>query len=86
MWSAASFSIYSDPNPVCSMSEKHYSNIFALKISHLTEKIYSAGIDCRLLVHDIETKKKICCYTADSSYYRISVHVKFKIFFKLFFN
>lgn len=79
MWTTASCCIYSDPEPVCSMNEKHYSNIFALKFSHLTERIYSAGNDYRLLVHDIETRNKIRCYKSEGSYYRISEHVIIKL-------
>lgn len=79
MWSTVSCCIYSNPDPLCSMNEKHRSNIFALNMSHLTEKIYSAGNDCRLIIHDIETKNRIRYYKSYGSFHQISVHVTFFI-------
>jgi hypothetical protein len=35
------------------MKSMHQSNIFSLRFSHKTERVYSAGNDQRLLVHDI---------------------------------
>lgn len=56
------------------MKSMHQSNIFALRFSHKTERVYSAGNDHRLLVHDIRTLGRLCTYRAASSIYYISTH------------
>ncbi|KAF7638490.1 hypothetical protein Mgra_00002168 [Meloidogyne graminicola] len=64
-------------NPALSsftMKSIHQSNIFALRFSHKTERIYSAGNDHRLLIHDIRTLERLCTYRASSSIYCISTH------------
>ncbi|CAK5024151.1 unnamed protein product [Meloidogyne enterolobii] len=56
------------------MKSVHQSNIFALRFSHKTERVYSAGNDHRLLVHDMRTLGRLCTYRAASSIYHISTH------------
>uniref|UniRef100_A0A914KWI7 Uncharacterized protein n=1 Tax=Meloidogyne incognita TaxID=6306 RepID=A0A914KWI7_MELIC len=56
------------------MKSIHQSNIFALRFSHKTERVYSAGNDHRLLVHDMRTLGRLCTYRAASSIYHISTH------------
>uniref|UniRef100_A0A183BLL0 WD_REPEATS_REGION domain-containing protein n=1 Tax=Globodera pallida TaxID=36090 RepID=A0A183BLL0_GLOPA len=56
------------------MKSIHHSNIFCLRFSHHTERIYSAGNDHRLLVHDIKTRELLRSYRARSTIYYTATH------------
>uniref|UniRef100_A0A914HL93 Uncharacterized protein n=1 Tax=Globodera rostochiensis TaxID=31243 RepID=A0A914HL93_GLORO len=56
------------------MKSIHHSNIFCLRFSHHTERIYSAGNDHRLLVHDIKTRELLRSYRARSTIYHTATH------------
>uniref|UniRef100_A0AC34RFU3 Uncharacterized protein n=1 Tax=Panagrolaimus sp. JU765 TaxID=591449 RepID=A0AC34RFU3_9BILA len=60
------------PKPRAIMSKKHLSNIFTLAFSKDGRRIFSAGNDGYLLVHDIETKEKITTFDG-SCFYSISL-------------
>ncbi|KAL3083236.1 hypothetical protein niasHS_011038 [Heterodera schachtii] len=56
------------------MKAIHHSNIFSLRFSHHTERIYSAGNDHRMHVHDIKTRERLRSYRASSTIYYIATH------------
>ncbi|KAI1719360.1 DDB1- and CUL4-associated factor 5 [Ditylenchus destructor] len=75
VWRTAKCCVDANPQPVTSMEAKHESNIFALRFSLFTERIYSAGNDFRLLVHDLKTRALLRTFTTHGGcYYRISTH------------
>ncbi|KAI1720811.1 DDB1- and CUL4-associated factor 5 [Ditylenchus destructor] len=71
LWRTAKCCVEANPQPVTSMEAKHESNIFALRFSLFTERIYSAGNDFRLLVHDLKTRALLRTFTTHGGcYYR----------------
>uniref|UniRef100_A0A915CZY3 Uncharacterized protein n=1 Tax=Ditylenchus dipsaci TaxID=166011 RepID=A0A915CZY3_9BILA len=74
IWRSVNCCLDSNPQPLGIMDTQHESNIFALRFSLHTDRIYSGGNDYQLLIHDIQTKALIRSFTADKCFYRISNH------------
>lgn len=73
LWKTVDCCIRSNPTSI-PMKSIHHSNIFALRFSHNTERIYSAGNDQRLILHDIRTKERLTTYRASGSIFNIATH------------
>jgi len=77
VWRTVDAFVGEDPRPAMTMATRHFSNIFVLRVSLSTERLYSGANDHQLIVHDIRTRKVIRSYDSEEhgAYYRISAHV-----------
>uniref|UniRef100_A0A0N5ATS0 WD_REPEATS_REGION domain-containing protein n=1 Tax=Syphacia muris TaxID=451379 RepID=A0A0N5ATS0_9BILA len=74
LWTVCDVQVEENPKPIAIMEQMHYSNIFSLAFSNYCERIYSAGNDASLFVHDIATKTVLQCMKAKSAFYNISTN------------
>ncbi len=75
VWRTLDAFVGDEPRPFITMSNRHFSNIFALRFSLHTERVYSGANDHQLIVHDIATRGKLRVYGTVGAYYRIATHV-----------
>uniref|UniRef100_F1KY40 DDB1-and CUL4-associated factor 5 n=1 Tax=Ascaris suum TaxID=6253 RepID=F1KY40_ASCSU len=74
MWSVASVQADEQPKPIAIMRQTHYSNIFSVAFSNKCERLYSAGNDTSLLVHDISTLCMLQRFKADEAIYNVATN------------
>ena len=67
-------SIDEKPNDAVAMLGVHNSNIFCLDFDVDSKKVFSAGNDERVLVHDIETSMFVKQYLQEGTVFGMSCH------------
>ncbi|VDN86121.1 unnamed protein product [Brugia pahangi] len=76
MWKLNDVQVMEKPKPVAVMRQMHYSNIFSVGFSNKCDKLYSAGNDSFLYVHDIATTSVLHRFKADEPIYNVAVNPK----------
>ncbi|VDM06811.1 unnamed protein product [Wuchereria bancrofti] len=76
MWKLNDVQVMENPKPVAVMRQMHYSNIFSVGFSNKCERLYSAGNDSFLYVHDIATTSVLHRFKADEPIYNVAVNPK----------
>lgn len=74
VWNVASVQTEEEPSPIAIMRQLHYSNIFSLAFSNKGDKLYSAGNDSSLIIHDLATRNMIHRFKADEAIYNVSTN------------
>lgn len=74
LWTVSDVQVDENPKPIAVMEKMHHSNIFSLAFSNFCERIYSAGNDASLFVHDIATRQAVHQMKAKSAFYNISTN------------
>ncbi|VDN06469.1 unnamed protein product [Thelazia callipaeda] len=74
LWRISDIHLSENPTPLAVMNEKHYSNIFTVKFSLKSDRLYSGGNDSNLFVHDVETTYAIYRFANSEAIYDISIH------------
>ncbi|MFH4983658.1 hypothetical protein AB6A40_010367 [Gnathostoma spinigerum] len=74
LWSICDVQTRREPKPIAVMRQLHSSNIFSLAFSNEGDRIYSAGNDALLLVHDIATGNMIDWFKTDQAIYNVSTN------------
>uniref|UniRef100_A0A915PM72 Uncharacterized protein n=1 Tax=Setaria digitata TaxID=48799 RepID=A0A915PM72_9BILA len=76
MWKLSDVQVMGNPKPVAIMKQMHYSNIFSVGFSNKCERLYSAGNDSFLYVHDIATTSVLHRFKADEPIYNVAINVR----------
>ncbi|VDK76550.1 unnamed protein product [Onchocerca ochengi] len=76
MWKLNDVQVMERPKPVAIMKQMHYSNIFSVGFSNKCERLYSAGNDSFLYVHDIATTSVLLRFKADEPIYNVAINPK----------
>ncbi|CAG9538430.1 unnamed protein product [Cercopithifilaria johnstoni] len=76
MWKLSDVQVMENPKPITVMRQMHYSNIFSVGFSNKCERLYSAGNDSFLFVHDISTTSVLHRFKADEPIYNVAINPK----------
>uniref|UniRef100_A0A914WYA4 Uncharacterized protein n=1 Tax=Plectus sambesii TaxID=2011161 RepID=A0A914WYA4_9BILA len=74
IWSVTDLMTSDKPKPHTIMEGEHMSNIFCVGFSSDTRRVWSAGNDTLVLLHDVETKKLVDVWRANEAVYGLSIH------------